>query len=284
MSRVIVTGARGMLGTDVVSVLVAAGHEVRGLGRAELDATDAAAVAAAITDVDVVVNCVAHTAVDDAEEQEAAAFSANAVAPQLLARAAQRAGAAMVHVSTDYVFDGDATEPYDEDATLAPRSAYGRTKAAGEWAVRAECPEHWVVRTAWLYGAHGGCFPKTIARLAADRDELSVVDDQLGQPTWTRDVAEQVAALIAAGAPWGTYHATSSGQGSWYDLAQQVVATAPQARAALAPTTTDAFPRPAPRPAWSVLGHRRWHEAGIEPIGDWRGRWEQAAPSVLGLR
>jgi dTDP-4-dehydrorhamnose reductase len=284
MARVIVTGARGMLGTDVVAVLVAAGHEVRGLTRAGLDVTDAAAVAAADLACDVVVNCTAHTAVDDAETAEADAFAVNAVAPQLLARAAGHVGAAIVHVSTDYVFDGAAVEPYDEDAPLAPRSAYGRTKAAGEWAVRAETDRHWVVRTAWLYGAHGSCFPTTIARLAADRDELSVVADQIGQPTWTRDVAERIEALISTRAPFGTYHATSSGQGSWFDLAERVVAAAPDARATLVRTTTEAFPRPAPRPAWSVLGHRRWHEVGIEPIGDWQQRWEAAAPSVLGLR
>jgi len=281
VTTALVTGAAGMLGTDVVRVLRARGHDVLALDRAGLDVTDADAVARAVRDVAVVVNCAAWTAVDDAETSEAAAFTLNAVAPQLLARAAHAAKAAIVQVSTDYVFDGDATEPYDEEAPLVPRSAYGRTKAAGEWAVRAATPRHWVVRTAWLYGATGSCFPRTIARLAAQRGEVAVVDDQRGQPTWTMDVAGQVAALIEANAPHGTYHATSSGIASWFDLAAAVVESSASGARVL-PTTSDAFPRPAPRPAWSVLGHRRWHDAGLAPIGDWRARWDIAAAEVLG--
>lgn len=273
-----------MLGADVVSELSGRGHTVVPLGRDGLDVTDVDAVAAAadgaFRDADAVINCAAWTAVDDAEEQEAAAFALNAVAPQLLARAAHRAGAAIAHVSTDYVFAGDADQPYPEDAELAPRSAYGRTKAAGEWAVAAASPRHWVVRTAWLYGAGGGCFPRTMARLAVEREELTVVEDQIGQPTWTVDVAAQLAALIENRAPWGTYHATAGGSASWFEFASAVVdATGRSAR--VLPTTSDAFPRPAPRPAWSVLGHQRWHAAGIAPIGPWRDRWEAAADAVL---
>lgn len=279
--KVLVAGAGGMLGTDVVSVLQQHGADVRACRRQDLDVTDATAVSTAVRDSDVVVNCAAWTAVDDAETRESEAFVLNAVAPQLLARAANRAGAAILHVSTDYVFDGHAADPYPEDAALAPASAYGRTKAAGEWAVRAESPRHWVVRTAWLYGAGGSCFPRTIARLAADRDELSVVEDQVGQPTWTVDVAGQVAALLDAQASWGTYHATASGTASWFDFATAVVSSA-QASATVVPSTSEAFPRPAPRPGWSVLGHQRWHEAGIAPIPDWRERWDAAAATVLG--
>lgn len=278
--RVAVTGASGMLGTDVVRGLRARGHAVQALSRPDFDILDRAQLDAMAADVDVVVNCAAWTAVDDAETQEADAFVLNAVVPQLLARVTRERGVILVHVSTDYVFGGDAVEPYDEEAALAPRSAYGRTKAAGEWAVRAGNPQHWLVRTAWLYGAAGGCFPKTIARLAADRDEIKVVVDQVGQPTWTVDVAEQIGSLIDGGAPFGIYHATSSGTATWHDLAKRVVA-ASGGRARVEPTTSDQFPRPAQRPAWSVLGHRRWHEAGIEPIGDWRERWDAAAASVL---
>lgn len=280
--RVVVTGAAGMLGTDVVATLVARGAEVRGLTRADLDVSDADAVAAAVRGAEVVVNCAAWTAVDEAEGAEGEAFAVNAVGPQLLARAAREQGAAIVQVSTDYVFDGAASEPYPEDAPVAPRSAYGRTKAAGEWAVRAENPDHWVLRTAWLYGANGTCFPRTIARLAQERDELSVVADQVGQPTWTADVAALVATVLDRRPEHGTYHATSSGTASWFELAEAVVAAA-AASAQVLPTTSAAFPRPAPRPAWSVLGHQRWEDAGIEPIGPWRERWETAAPVVLGL-
>jgi dTDP-4-dehydrorhamnose reductase len=269
-----------MLGTDLVERLGTA-HEVRAARHADLDITDERSVAAAVRDVDVVVNCAAWTAVDDAEADEAAAFTLNAVGPQLLARAAHRAGARMVQISTDYVFDGTATEPYAEDAPLAPASAYGRTKGAGEWAVRAESPDHLIVRTAWLYGAHGGCFPKTMARLAADRDELQVVADQVGQPTWTVDVADLVVRLVEAGAPSGTYHATSGGQVSWHGFTRRIVAALGKDPAMVRETTSDAFVRPAPRPAFSVLGHEALERAGVTPIGDWDERWDAAASIVL---
>lgn len=278
--RVIVVGAAGMLGADVVRLLRERGHQTRGVARQALDVSDPEAVDTAVREVDVVVNCAAWTAVDDAETAETAAFEVNATGAQLLARAARTVGAAIVHISTDYVFDGAARSPYAEDAPLAPRSAYGRTKAAGEWAVRAENPAHWILRTAWLYGAHGRCFPRTIAALAAERDELQVVADQIGQPTWTRDVAGLVATVLEHRPTPGIYHATSSGQASWFDLASAVVASA-GSDARVLPTTSDAYPRPAPRPAWSVLGHDRWLQAGIAPIGDWRQRWDEAAALVL---
>ncbi|PYF96296.1 dTDP-4-dehydrorhamnose reductase [Georgenia satyanarayanai] len=279
--RWIVTGAGGMLGTDLVALLRDRGAQVTALGRQDLDVTDPTQVAERVRDVDVVVNCAAWTAVDDAEGLEDEAFALNAVAPQLLARAARLAGARMVHVSTDYVFAGDASRPYEESAALAPRSAYGRTKAAGEWAVRVECPDHLVVRTAWLYGAHGACFPRTMARLAAEREELTVVADQVGQPTWTADLADLVVRLVDAAAPAGTYHGTSSGETSWHGFTEEIVRTLGKDPAMVQPTTSADFPRPAPRPAYSVLGHDALLAAGVEPIGHWAERWTVAAPTVL---
>lgn len=291
---VLVTGARGMLGRALVEVLAAAGHRVTAASRADLDVTDAAAVCAAVLGgcaagsgagrPDAVVNAAAWTAVDAAETDEAGAAALNADAPGLLASAAREAGAAMFHVSTDYVFDGTATEPWSEDAPVSPASAYGRTKAAGEAAVREAHPGALVVRTAWLYG-DGACFPRTIARVAAQRaaagEHLDVVDDQVGQPTWSRDVAGVVAALLAADAPGGIYHATSSGRTSWCGFARAVVAAAGLDPAVVAPTTSAAFVRPAPRPAFSVLGHDALRRAGLEPIGPWAQRWAVAAASVL---
>ncbi|MEV7972704.1 dTDP-4-dehydrorhamnose reductase [Cellulomonas sp. NPDC089187] len=279
--RWLVTGANGMLGQDLVALLGERGHEVTAVDRDVLDITDPAAVDGAVSGYDVVANVAAFTAVDAAEEQEGAAFTVNAVGPQLLARAARHAGARIVQISTDYVFDGVATAPYAEDAPIAPRSAYGRTKAAGEWAVRAENPDHLIVRTAWLYGAQGGCFPKTIARVAAEKGGLDVVADQVGQPTWTVDLADLVERLVAAGAPAGTYHGTSAGQTSWYGFAQAAVATAGLDPQIVRPTTSDAFVRPAPRPAYSVLGHDALSAAGVEPIGDWAERWAVAGAGVL---
>lgn len=279
--RWLVTGAGGMLGTDLVELLRRRGARVMALARPDLDVTDAALVSERARDADVVVNCAAWTAVDDAEEREAEAFALNAVGPQLLARAARQTGARMVQVSTDYVFDGAATEPYAEAAALAPRSAYGRTKAAGEWAVRAEQPDHLIVRTAWLYGAHGPCFPRTMARLAAERDELTVVSDQVGQPTWTMDLADLILRLVEAAAPAGTYHGTAAGQVSWHGFTEEIVRSLGRDPAMVRKTTADAFPRPAPRPAYSVLGHSALRAAGISPIGHWRDRWRQAAPEIL---
>lgn len=278
----LVTGANGMLGTDLVDLLRSAGEDVTAAARDSLDVTGASTVGAAVRGHDAVVNAAAWTAVDDAEDHEAEAAEVNGRAPRLLARAAREHGARLVQVSTDYVFDGSAREPYGEDAATLPASAYGRTKALGEQAVREELPDgHLLVRTAWLYGAHGGCFPKTIARLARERGEVSVVDDQVGQPTWTRDVADLIMRLVQADAPAGTYHATSSGQCSWFDFARTVVVAAGLDYSVVRPTTSDAFVRPAPRPAYSVLGHEALHRIGVAPIGDWDDRWTLAAPEVL---
>jgi dTDP-4-dehydrorhamnose reductase len=285
--RWLVVGSYGMLAQDLMAVAERAGASVTGVDRDVLDITDFGAVSAFLTSGDdgarfhVVVNCAAWTAVDAAEDSEPQAFAVNAVGPANLARACREAEAWLVHVSTDYVFAGDATAPYPEDAPIAPRSAYGRTKAAGEWAVRAELPDaHHIVRTAWLYGAGGNCFPKTMARLGAERDVLTVVDDQHGQPTWTADLADLIVRLVAAQAPSGTYHGTSGGEVTWKGFAEAIMASA-KLTTRVAPVSSEAFAAKAPRPAYSVLGHDVLRAAGVEPIGDWAERWAAAAPSVL---
>lgn len=269
-----------MLGTDLMEVLTAHGINARGVDRATLDITDADGAAAIDVTADVVVNCAAYTAVDAAETDEAAAYAVNAIGAANMAHLATRLGARLVHISTDYVFAGDAATPYAEDASTDPRSAYGRTKAAGEVLIRDSDADAVIVRTAWLYGAHGPCFPKTIASLAASRDALAVVDDQRGQPTWTRDLAEFIVRLVAAEAPAGIYHGTSDGDCTWFDFAREIVAAA-QLHTIVTATTSDAFPRPAPRPAYSVLGHGRASALGTAAIPFWRDRWRVAASSVL---
>jgi dTDP-4-dehydrorhamnose reductase len=280
--RFLVTGGAGMLGRDLEDVLLAAGHEVTAAGRADLDVTSLEACRQAVTGHEVVVNGAAWTAVDDAETHEAQAFTVNATGAANLARACAEAQVRLVQVSTDYVFSGDATTPYAEDAPLAPRSAYGRTKAAGEWAVRATCPQSWVVRTAWLYGEHGPNFVKTMARLAGERDTVSVVDDQRGQPTWTRDLAEGIERLVAAEAPFGIYHGTSAGETTWFGFTREIFASLGLDPERVLPTTTEAFPRPAPRPAYSVLGHDAWATAGLAPLPDWRTALGTSLTAVVG--
>jgi dTDP-4-dehydrorhamnose reductase len=266
-----------MLGTDVARALREAGLITTVAGRGELDVRDPAACVEAVAGHDVVVGCAAWTAVDDAEAAEPQAFAVNAAGAANVARACALAGARLVHVSTDYVFDGAAEQPYPEDAAPCPTSAYGRTKAAGEWAVQALHDDALVLRTAWLYGAAGGCFPKTIAKLLGERDQLDVVADQVGQPTWTRDVADLTVRLLAAAAPPGVYHATSSGQVSWHGFALAVAEVLGAATDRVRPTTSASFVRPAPRPAYSVLGHDRLHRIGVRPVGPWRERFAVAA-------
>lgn len=278
--RWLIVGAHGMLGTDLMELLAERGARATGIDHIHLDITDPDACAAYPIGADVVVNCAAYTAVDAAEEDEDRAFAVNATGAGNIARAAAAAGATFVHISTDYVFAGDATTPYAEGEPPAPTNAYGRTKAAGEAAVARSAPDALIVRTAWLYGANGPCFPKTIKRLAGERDQLAVVGDQRGQPTWTRDLAAFIVDLVEAGAPAGIYHGTASGETTWCEFARAVVDAA-GLPTAVAETTTDAFPRPASRPAYSVLGHAASDALGVPAIGPWAERWAIAAPAVL---
>jgi dTDP-4-dehydrorhamnose reductase len=253
--RWVVTGAGGMLGADVVDVLRASGQDVVGLTRSEVDVRDPAACLAAVAGADAVVNAAAWTDVDGAESDEGGAFAVNAVGAANVARACSAHSAVLVHVSTDYVFDGAGTSPYPVDAPLDPLNAYGRTKAAGEWAVRAECRGAHVVRTAWLYGERGSSFVRTMLRLAAERETVEVVDDQRGQPTWTRDLAAYVRDLVLDGAPAGVHHGTSTGDATWCDLARETFRLAGLDPARVRPTTSDSYRRPAARPTYSVLAN-----------------------------
>ncbi|MDO9395585.1 MAG: dTDP-4-dehydrorhamnose reductase [Herbiconiux sp.] len=282
MTRYLITGAAGMLGRDLQTAL--AGRDVVALSRSELDITDASAVAAALAGVDVVFNCAAYTAVDAAETDEETAQLVNAVGPATLAEATAASGAKLFQISTDYVFQGDATSPYPEDEPRDPLNAYGRTKAGGEEAVlRLNPAGGYVVRTAWLYGEHGNNFVATMLRLGRDpeREFVTVVNDQVGQPTWTADLARQLVALADSDAPAGVYHGTNSGQGSWFDFAQASFQEAGLDPDKVKPTDSSQFVRPAPRPAYSVLGHDAWSRAGLEPMRDWRAALHEAVNSGI---
>ncbi|MBS1692432.1 MAG: dTDP-4-dehydrorhamnose reductase [Actinobacteria bacterium] len=282
MASWLVTGAAGMLGVDLVTVLRDRGESVTGCTHRDLDITDRNAVESRVDGHDVVANLAAWTAVDDAEQNETSATLVNGTGPTLLARACRRTGARMIQLSTDYVFSGQAPEPYPEDGATDPVNAYGRSKRAGEVGVRATLPESgYVVRTAWLYGAHGPNFVSTMARLAKQRPTLDVVDDQFGQPTWTVDVARQLVTLIHTRAPAGIYHATSTGQTTWYGLARAVFEELDLDPARVRPTDSASFVRPARRPAYSVLGHAAHRRVGLDPIRNWREALGAAAPSVL---
>ena len=285
--RVLVTGAAGMLGTDLRAVFAAAAQtdnldiEVTAVNRKELDIADPDEVGAIVPGHDLVVNCAAWTNVDLAETQEEQATAINGGAVRTLAEACARAGARLIQPSTDYVFPGDATEPIREGAPTAPLNAYGRGKLAGEQAVLELLPDTgYVVRTAWLYGAHGPNFVATMLRLAGDRDTLDVVDDQLGQPTWTADLARRLLLLARAAqdgrAPAGVYHGTAAGRTSWHGLAQAAFELAGLDPDRVKPTTSDKFVRPAKRPGYSVLGHEGWQRAGLEPMAQWRAQLEAA--------
>ena len=249
--RLLVTGAAGMLGRDVVAAAADAGHEVVPLARAELDITDADAVRAAVRDArpDAVINCAAWTDVDGAETHEEQATAVNGAGAGNVAAAAPY----LVHVSSDYVFDGEAHEPYREDAATAPRSAYGRSKLAGELAVDHERAA--IVRASWLFGPHGRNFVDTMRRLGSERDEVAVVTDQVGCPTYTGHLATALVTIAERGLT-GVLHVAGGGQCSWFDLA---VATFEEAGlpTRVRPTTSDEFRRPAPRPAFSALASTR---------------------------
>ena len=271
--RVLVTGANGQLGSELVARYAARDDEVLGVDLPEVDITSVESVAAVFSsfEPDVVINCAAWTAVDAAEENEAGALAVNGEGPRVLARACADAGAWLVQISTDYVFSGEASSPYAEEAEPDPRSAYGRTKLVGEIAVQEELPDaHYIVRTAWLYGHRGSNFVKTMLRLESERDTIDVVDDQVGQPTYAGDLAAQIIALIDARPTAGTFHGTNSGEVSWHGFTQEIFDLIGADPKRVVAVTSEQFVRPAPRPAYSVLGHERWADAGLAPMRDWR--------------
>lgn len=288
----LVTGATGMLGRQLVADLRTTGEAVQAAGRADLDVTDPAACVQTVVTArpDVVVNCAAYTAVDAAQTQPARARAVNADGPANLARACLRADAALLHLSTDYVFAGAATSPYGEDEPTAPLSVYGRTKAEGEQRVQALLPARSaIVRTAWLYGPGGTSFVATMLGLQAERDHVDVVDDQRGQPTSTAvvsDALRALAPLVVAGTATGCFHATCAGVTTWFGLAREVFRLVGADPDRVRPTGAAAYARPgsAPRPAYSVLGHRRWAQAGPAGLPEpapWQQALAQALPAMV---
>jgi dTDP-4-dehydrorhamnose reductase len=265
--KLLVTGAAGMLGRDVMLAAGNAGHDVIGFGRTELDITDAETVAAKLgaERPDVVINCAAWTDVDGAEGSEEEAMAVNGSAAGKVAAAAAEVGATVVYISSDYVFDGSKRAPYVESDQAAPLSAYGRTKLAGEEATAAANPRHFVVRSSWLFGIGGGNFVETMLRLATIQNEVLVVHDQVGSPTYTWHLAYGIVRLIE-GLEYGIHHMAAAGQCSWYEFAREIFDQA-EVDCKVLSATTEMLGRPAPRPPFSALASQREH--AIE-LPSWR--------------
>lgn len=281
--KIWVTGSRGMLGTDVCNALRAVQHDVVATDR-DLDVTDASAVdehLASNPAIDWVVNCAAWTAVDAAEDDESGAYTINATGPRVLASACRNAAARLLHISTDYVFDGRSTTPYKPTDQTNPTGAYGRTKLEGERAVFALNDAAIVLRTAWLYGPEGKNFVSTMIRLMNERDELSVVDDQQGTPTYTRDLAAAIQTIVSQeSSPAGAFHFTGAGQTTWYRFAREIYDRARRrdlivGRCNIVPTTAAAYGAKAPRPAYSVLDCTESERVFGLRLRDWREALEQ---------
>jgi len=282
---VLVPGGSGQLGRDLVQAAPASATEVTAPSSAELDLTSTGSVVRAVSELaaraeesgaqPVVINAAAYTAVDAAETDEARAFAVNVDGPRVLAAACTSRRVPLIHVSTDYVFPGDADRPYEVDDELGPRNAYGRTKAAGEDAVLGSGASAWVVRTSWVYGKTGANFVETMRRLESERESVSVVDDQRGAPTWSLDLARglwELASAIGEGkGPAGrVLHCTGGGETTWFGFARAIFEEIGADPGRVKPCTTEEFPRPAVRPGYSLLSNASWREAGLTPLRDWR--------------
>ena len=275
MRRILVTGANGQLGNAMRLLGATSRNEYRFTDVAELDITDEEAVRRAVCDgrIDVIVNCAAYTNVERAEEDEARADLLNHKAAAYLAAAAQETGATLIHVSTDYVFDGTAHLPYTEDAPTAPLGVYGRTKLAGERAVAESGCKYLTFRTAWLYSEYGNNFLKTMLRLTSERDTLQVVFDQIGTPTYAGDLALAIFSIIESeryAGNEGVYHFTDEGVCSWYDFATEIAAAAGHDKCRIIPCHTSEFPTKAARPAYSVLDKTKIKTTFQMDIPHWR--------------
>jgi len=282
--KVLVVGSNGMLGQDLMSRLVQTEHTGFGLDIPQIDITSQRELATIVKDLapGLIINCAAYTAVDKAESEADLAFSVNRDGAANLADVCMNQSIALVHISTDYVFDGNSRQPYKESDPASPIGIYGRSKWEGEEAVRAHLREHLIVRTAWLFGARGHNFVKTILRLGREREDIKVVADQFGCPTWTGDLADalvRIVRLIADGKTpiqWGTYHFCGKGQTTWYGFAEAIIAEGRQRETVkvrrVVPITTSEYPTPAARPAWSVLDCAKMEQNfGIIPRSWQRG-------------
>lgn len=267
--KIMVTGANGQLGMDVVSTFREY-HEVYGFGREELDITDIEQCDQIVHDIkpDVIIHCAAYTAVDLAETDMDKAYLVNANGTRNIALTAEKVGAKVCYISTDYVFDGSNTTPYTEYDQPNPRSVYGKTKLDGELYIQTICTDYYIVRTSWVFGLHGNNFVKTMLKLAQDRNVIQVVQDQYGSPTYTLDLSYFLLDLIGTN-KYGVYHVTNSGSCSWYEFATAIFEESNKFTRVESCSTSD-FPRPAPRPQYSVLDNMSIRTNGFTELRHWR--------------
>ncbi|KNZ70037.1 dTDP-4-dehydrorhamnose reductase [Thermincola ferriacetica] len=268
--HILITGSNGMLGHALTAVL-SQQHKLTGLDLPDLDITNLSAVKSAVSfhQPDLIINAAAYTDVDGCETNVDHAFAVNALGPRNLAVVCNELNIPMVHISTDYVFDGTAASPYRETDKPNPRSVYGKSKLLGEQYVRELTNKHYIIRTSWLFGENGKNFVATMLRLAKERDEIGVVNDQTGSPTYTRDLANAISELIQQPA-YGTYHITNSGTCTWYQFAREIFRQAGINKVRVKPITTEEINRPAPRPRYSVLDNYLWRLQGMRPLRQYK--------------
>jgi dTDP-4-dehydrorhamnose reductase len=272
--RFAVIGDRGMFGTEMVDLLNSEQRQVKGFNRDSIYlGASVADLAKQLQGFDVVINAVAYTAVDKAESELELANLVNGEYAGKLAQAAKSVGAKLMHISTDYVFDGSAISPYPTNAPTNPKSVYGSSKLLGENLISEFASNYTIFRTAWLYGEHGRCFPKVIFEKASESEPLRVVNDQFGQPTWTKDLALQVLAYSDLVDSPKIVHAVSSGKTNWFEFAKEIVGEYP-----IEPVSSSEFVTPAKRPGYSVLDNS---SDVVPPIGNWRDRWRVAKSEIL---
>ncbi|MDA2651556.1 dTDP-4-dehydrorhamnose reductase [Bacillus cereus] len=268
--KVLVTGAQGQLGQDVVSLLKEQTWEVFGFGREELNITDEKQVSEKVLLIqpDIIIHTAAYTQVDQAESDEEAAFKVNAEGTKYLAQAAEAVGAKFCYVSTDYVFDGTKDTPYKADDQTNPQTVYGKSKLVGEQYTQEYCSKSYIVRTSWVFGLYGNNFVKTMLRLAEENKELGIVHDQVGSPTYTTDLARFIISLVQTD-KYGVYHGSNSGVCSWYEFAKEIFKQS-NIEIVVNPLKTEDFPRPAARPKYSVLNKGMIEENGFESLQNWK--------------
>ena len=281
----LITGCSGQLGLAFQTELGRQGIDFVSVNSTELDITNPSSIEETVNSLkpDVIINPAAWTDVDGAEANESAAYAVNALGPQSLAIAAGKVGARLVQVSTDYVFSGEGMTPWNENASRNPQSVYGWTKSEGEkFVLKSYSAGTYVVRTAWLYSADRKNFAKTMTKLALyGEGEVRVVNDQLGQPTFVRDLAKQIIDLALSDSPVGIYHGTNSGQASWFEFAQEIFKLAGADDSRVVPVSSSEYPRPAKRPSYSVLGHDAWTKTTVSPMRNWRIALAEAMPTII---